>query len=128
MKKIIATTLAALFVLALMLGVAACGGSSSDSGGGSGTVTVSGQATTVNIRNLSFNPPVIAVRTGTTVTWSNGDTLTHTVTASNGAFDSGRLEPGKNFGYTFNSAGTYDYACTIHPTMKGQVMVSGPGT
>lgn len=113
---------------AVVLGVAACGSGSSDTGAGSEPVTISDKSTTVVLQNLSFNPKTIAVQTGTTVTWSNSDTLTHTVTASNGAFDSGRLDPGKNFGYTFNSPGTYDYACTIHPTMKGQVIVSGPQT
>ena len=91
-------------------------------------MTITGTTGQVSIQNLSFKPPVIAVQTGTTVTWSNNDSLTHTITASNGAFDSGKLDPGKNFGYTFNSPGTYDYSCTIHPQMKGQVIVSGPET
>lgn len=112
----------------VLLAVASCGGSSSDTGASSQPVTISDKSATVNIQNLSFDPKTIAIQTGTTVTWSNSDTLTHTVTASNGAFDSGRLDPGKNFGYTFNSPGTFDYACTIHPTMKGQVIVSGPET
>lgn len=77
----------------------------------------------VNIVNYAFNPAVLSVPTGTTVTWTNGDSVAHTVTSDTGAFESGNLAKGQSFSYTFNTAGTYDYICSIHPSMKGKVVV-----
>lgn len=93
--------------------------------------TVTGTATaamtvvttsSVEIRNSAFNPAIISVPTGTTVTWTNRDNITHTVTGS--GFDSGRLDSGQTFSRTFSTAGTYDYKCSIHPNMSGTVAVT----
>lgn len=80
----------------------------------------------VEIKNLAFNPTPITVTVGTTVTWTNNDTVTHTVTSTSGpaSFDSGHMEPGNTFSFTFTEAGTYDYMCTIHPYMRAQVIVT----
>jgi hypothetical protein len=61
------------------------------------------------------------------VTWHNTNLVPHTATALDGAFDSGRIEGGASFSYTFTTPGTFAYMCTIHPTMKGTVVVLAPG-
>lgn len=127
MKKVVFMAAAVLLSGAALIVLASCGSSSGGNNDGQ-AVTMTGPNAQVVMKDIAFDPPVIAIQTGTTVTWSNEDSVTHTVTATGGAFDSGRQDPGKNFGYTFNSAGTYDYACTIHPQMKGQVIVTGPNT
>lgn len=81
----------------------------------------------VNIKDFAFDPNTITVPAGTSVTWTNLDTVPHTVTSTNGKFDSGILGPGRIFNYTFNDPGTYNYYCTIHPYMKGQVVVTPYG-
>jgi plastocyanin len=79
----------------------------------------------VSIANMSFSPADITVKKGATVTWTNNDSITHTVTADSGnTFDSGNLEPGKTFSHTFNDTGTFAYHCNIHPNMTGKVTVT----
>jgi plastocyanin len=78
-----------------------------------------------------YEPPTLTVPTGTTVTWKNTDSTLHTVTSgsaesgvSGTEFDSSYMAGGKTFQHTFSSAGTFDYYCTLHPFMKGQVVVN----
>ena len=75
----------------------------------------------------SYRPADLTVMTGQTVTWHNTALVPHTVTALDGAFDSGRIDGGASFSYTFSTPGTFNYMCTIHPTMKGTVVVLAPG-
>jgi plastocyanin len=77
----------------------------------------------VVISNFSFQPPNLQVSVGTTVTWMNNDTTQHTVTSDTNAFDSGVLDPGGMFTFTFNQAGTFAYHCNIHTFMKGTITV-----
>lgn len=83
-------------------------------------------AAAVDIADFAFNPAVTEVVVGTTVTWTNNDSAPHTVTQqpSGSGFQSGTLEPGASFGYTFDTVGTYDYYCEFHSGMTGQVIVS----
>lgn len=101
--------------------VAGCGYGSS--GGNGGATTVTGSAGEVQMKNRAFSPADLSVAPGTTITWKNNDSTAHTVTASGGAFDSGRLESGQEFSFTFSEPGTYEYSCTIHPSMKAKVTV-----
>ena len=78
-----------------------------------------------------FDPLILNVPVGTTVTWKNLDSTLHTVTSgsaesgkSGTIFDSSYLTGGKTFQHTFNSSGTFDYFCTLHPYMKGQIVVN----
>ncbi len=82
-------------------------------------------ATTVSIVNLSFEPPLLDVQTGTTVAWSNDDAVPHTVTAADGSFDSGILDPGAGFSWTFSKPGSFPYICQLHPQMQATVDVTG---
>ncbi len=79
--------------------------------------------TAVNIANLAFSPATVTVAKGATITWTNNDTTTHTVTSDNGIWDSGNVDPGKTYSRTFNDVGTWPYHCKIHVTMKAQVVV-----
>ncbi len=81
----------------------------------------------VNIKDYAYDPSTITIPAGTSVTWTNLDTVPHTVTSTNGKFDSGILGQGRIFNYTFSDPGTYNYYCTIHPYMKGQVVVTPYG-
>jgi plastocyanin len=94
--------------------------SSVDSGSNTGVVS-DGK---VSIADMSFSPSTITVKKGTTVTWTNNDSVTHNVTAGNNGFTSGNLVPGKQFNFTFDKAGTFSYTCTLHPSMKGTVTVT----
>ena len=80
------------------------------------------QAVAVEAGDNFFEPRNLTVRAGTTVRWANTGQRPHTVTADTGAFDSGNLDPGANFSFTFNSAGTYPYFCEYHGTRGGQGM------
>ena len=77
----------------------------------------------VSIANFSFTPAKLSISVGTTVIWTNNDSVTHTVTADGGAFDSNNLSPGNTFSFTFSKAGTYTYHCKIHPSMMGTILV-----
>lgn len=75
----------------------------------------------VAIKSFKFDPPMISVAPGDTVTFTNMDGAPHTATAMNGAFDTGRLNKGKSATVTIKSAGSIDYKCNFHPAMKGKV-------
>lgn len=89
------------------------------------TTTSQTGATAVEIVNYNFVPRNITVPAGTTVTWTNKDSVQHTVTSTSGVFNSGPLNEGQTFSYTFNRTGTYEYECTIHPFIPhGNVIVT----
>ncbi|MCC6175672.1 MAG: cytochrome P460 family protein [Chloroflexi bacterium] len=70
-----------------------------------------------------FLPGTAPVKRGTTLTWANEDEAVHTIVADDGSFGSGRLGLGATFSHTFETVGTVSYSCTIHPSMKAQVVV-----
>jgi plastocyanin len=73
---------------------------------------------------LRFEPADVTVAVGDAVTWTHEGGLPHTVTAADGAFDSGNLASGDTFEFTAEEPGTLDYVCSIHPQMTGTVTVS----
>jgi plastocyanin len=77
----------------------------------------------VSIVDFNFQPSSITVSVGTTVTWHNMGSVTHTVTSTSGLFNSGNISPGGTFPFTFENAGTYTYHCSIHTSMTGTVIV-----
>jgi len=85
-----------------------------------------GDADAVAVAGFAFSPDRIEVETGTEVAWTNDDPSPHTVTADDGSFDSGTLESGDGFSFRFDGPGTYRYACSIHPAMRGTVRVARP--
>jgi amicyanin len=79
--------------------------------------------THMNMQHFAYQMANIQVRAGTTVTWTNQDNVPHSVTFKNGMKDSGLLSQGQSFSYTFNTSGTYQYYCTVHPYMVATVTV-----
>ncbi len=78
----------------------------------------------VEIKNFSFPPAALTVKTGTKVTWTNNDSVSHTITSDSAALlNSETLSPGQSFSFTFANAGSTNYHCSIHPTMKGSAVV-----
>jgi plastocyanin len=96
---------------------------------GSQDKTVFGD-TQVYMRHELFSPTRIQVVLGTTVTWTNQDSVPHNVTlapvvmSSSNNWESGLLYPGQSFSYTFTSQGTFQYHCQEHPGMIGVVIVT----
>jgi plastocyanin len=77
----------------------------------------------VGISGSAFSPPSVTVTVGDTVTWTNGDQISHTATADGGSFDTGTLGNGESGTATFATAGSFPYHCTVHPNMTGTVVV-----
>jgi plastocyanin len=85
-------------------------------------VSIPQGAATMGADAFGTNPLVVSV--GATVTWTNTDSVPHTVTADDGSFDSGSLDPGATFSHTFDAAGSFDYHCAIPGhNMQGTVQV-----
>jgi plastocyanin len=97
--------------------------------GDSVTNLAAAPATThVHIKLFTFKPDSLEVPVGTTVVWTNGDAVEHTVTSGTpekpvGAFDSGGFTEGKTFSFTFTKPGDYSYFCNRHNFMHGQIKV-----
>ncbi len=113
---------------ATMMSSNTTGNSSGASGGASVTISP-GSSSPSNGKN--FVTDTLTTSKGTTVTWTNGDSTLHTVTSGSPdagkpgtEFDSSYLAAGKTFQHTFNTAGTFDYYCTLHPFMKGKIVVN----
>jgi plastocyanin len=81
-------------------------------------------AVAVDIANFAYTPATLEVHVGDTVTWTNNDSAPHTVTSSDGSIQSGTMEQGASFSFTFTTPGTFDYHCEFHASMVGQVVVS----
>jgi plastocyanin len=82
-----------------------------------------GQTKTVTITAAGFTPSDLIVPVGTTVVWTNKDSNIHTVSSTASVFDSGVVQPGKKFTYTFDQPGTYRYGCSITTSMSAEVLV-----
>ncbi len=85
-------------------------------------VAGAGQTASVEMRNISFNPPTLQVKVGTKVTWTNKDDVDHTATSDTGVWDSGALSNGATFSFTFTQAGTFPYYCRPHGAPGGNGM------
>lgn len=78
----------------------------------------------VKIANFTFDPPVLTVKAGTTVTWVNGDDIPHVIAEKDGKFRSGALDTDDSFSQSFATAETVEYFCAIHPHMTGKIIVT----
>ena len=81
------------------------------------------RAASERIANFAFHPTPLTVSAGTRVVFSNQDSTTHTATQNGGGFATGRIRPGKSAAVTFKRPGTYLFHCSIHPFMKGKIVV-----
>lgn len=93
-------------------------------GNGNTTGTSTPGANEVFIQGMIFSPATITVTAGTTITWTNKDAVTHNVTSNPALFSSGAMGNGATYSFTFADKGTFSYTCTIHPSMKGTVIVN----
>jgi plastocyanin len=82
----------------------------------------------VAIKNFAFSPATITVTAGSTVVWTNADSIQHDITFDGGSIASNVLNHNDTFSHTFPTAGTYHYICSIHPFMHGTVVVTGAGS
>jgi len=120
MKKILALPM-------LLVGVFILSGCS----GTSNTAVPAGQTPTsaqtvvtsnsINIQNFAFSPATLTVKKGATVTWTNNDSAPHQIKSA--TFNSSQLSKGQSFSFTFDAVGTFDYSCSIHPSMLGKIIV-----
>jgi plastocyanin len=119
------TNLIVLALAAVLVAVVALAGcSSTPKVTTSGTSSTSSQASDfdVDITSSGYVPQTNAVPVGYTVVWINEDKVAHTVTST--TFDSGKIQPGKQFQFTFNNEGSFDYHDTIFPAHTGTILVS----
>ena len=77
----------------------------------------------VDIRDMRFAPGTLTIAVGDTVTWTNSDSMPHTATSEDDAFDSGNMDEGQAFSFTFTEPGTYEYRCDYHSEMTGTIVV-----
>jgi plastocyanin len=105
--------------LALGLALAAAPASSQHAGGHEVATAVP-----VSIGFDAVAPQHLDVLAGDRVTWTNDSVRTHTVTADDGSFDSGRLVPDVTYTRTFDAPGDTSYHCVIHPFIRGDVRAS----
>ena len=89
--------------------------------GPSSSVTIPTGAASLGDR--AYSPDEITVAIGSTVTWTNTDTVAHTSTSNGSGWNSGTIAPGQQFSTTLQTAGTFAYHCAIHPGMVGTVTV-----
>jgi len=130
-NKALLLMLSLLLITAGVLGLTSCSSSTpTTTHGNTQTSPPPGQTTgpdikpaAVSIENMAFAPANLTVAIGTTVTWTNNDSVAHTVTSDTGIFDSKNMAKGSTFSYTFDEKGTFSYHCAIHPGMKGTVTV-----
>ena len=110
--------LASLARIVARCSIAAAALAVAGSAGGAGPAT-----RTVTIDGFEFHPPVVTVRQGETVEWRNADPVPHTVTAKEAGLDSGQIAANGSWRFTAKTRGRFAYICTLHPIMKGELVV-----
>jgi LPXTG-motif cell wall-anchored protein len=87
-------------------------------------------AASVGVQDFSYSPQTVTIKAGESVTWTSSGPSPHTVTADDGSFDSGTLNPGQSFSHAFATAGTFKYHCQFHQAqgMIGTVVVQAATT
>jgi plastocyanin len=119
----------ATVVVGTILAGVLIGGTPASAGGGCHTGPTQGTGTAVDLKGACFTPSLLRVAEGSTVTFTNYDPEVHNISGSLwGHYDN--LAPGESFSASFDRAGLYPFACTIHPGMTGVIVVgdgTGPG-
>ena len=121
MKKIFVLAILALVIFAAGCTQQAASANQTNQTASNPPETTQPQTASVSISGFAFDPATITISKGSTVTWVNNDAVAHTITGAD--FDSGTLDSGKSYSHKFDSAGTFEYHCAIHPSMKGTVVV-----
>jgi plastocyanin len=81
------------------------------------------QNTRVEIDNFTFSPATLTIKAGSTVHWTNGDDIPHTVASTDKIFKSKVMDTNEEFEYKFDKPGIYEYFCSLHPKMTAKVIV-----
>ena len=92
-----------------------------------GALSVNAATHDVSIVGFTFDPQIVNINVGDTVKWTNNDSVPHTSTSDTMVWDSGTLNNGDTFEFTFNTADSYPYHCEVHPSMTGTVNVGSTG-
>ena len=79
----------------------------------------------ISMVDILYKPAEADVKVGQKVTWTNDDPVAHTVTAENGAFDSGTVQSDETYSFTPEKAGDIPYFCEVHPNQRGTLKVTG---
>ena len=118
------TLLSTAAVAAVLVTGCGGGGSGPSAGAVPSAGSSSGTPSAITISNFKFSPSTLPVQHGARIKVSNDDSAPHTVTADDGhSFDSGTVDTGASTTIRAPAAGTYSYHCTIHPFMKGKLVV-----
>ena len=113
-----------LLLVCSSLLILSCNKGSNNGYGSNSAPAPASSGNTISIYNMQFGTGTLTVKAGTTVTWTNGDNVAHTVTADDGSFGSADLNYGNTYTHTFNSTGSFPYHCIHHSGMKGTVVVN----
>ena len=139
-KSVLLTVGGVVAAAAIVLATVGLGGGKSAAGNGMAGMAMAAQAgntgrastavatDSVAIKNFAFSPATVTITAGSTVVWTNNDSIQHDITFNGGGIASGVLNHKDTFSHTFPTAGTYHYICSIHPFMHGTVIVTGSGS
>jgi plastocyanin len=139
MRKSLSSRSAAVTAVLLAAALTGCS-SSSSSDGTSGQASASPDGTVIKLSRLMYMPATIEIEAGTTVTWTNDESISHTVTSGmptgvdsntslrsgeepDGLYDEQLPKQGDSFTFTYDEPGTYPYYCDIHKGMNGEIVV-----
>lgn len=122
MKTKLILVIVGALVLVLLVAIVIFGGylnSGPAPGGGNG-----GQGKSVDITNFAFSPSELKVKKGDTVTWTNKDSVPHSIVSDSGSeLNSPNLSKEQTYSHTFNQTGIFGYHCSIHSSMAGKIVV-----
>lgn len=124
LKHLLGVMAVGLVVSALAVAFVAFSPHSTFAASASPATTVKVSITTNKKGVFTFKPKSITVAVGTTIKWTNTTTVAHTVTSDTGLFNSGIINPGGTFKFTFTKKGTFGYHCMIHPFMVATIIVN----
>jgi len=130
-NKVLGLIVVLAMLLLLLMSVSCTDSDQSATGTENGqddTNAQNGDEIQIEMRGFKFNPDIVTIKQGTTVTWVNEDGAAHTVVSGvrdnkSELFDSGNISSGSTFSYTFNEKGTFDYFCEPHSGMDGTIVV-----
>jgi plastocyanin len=122
-----------VFTIAAALAFGACssGSSAAPSSAASSAPSVAAASApaaggaAVTVKGFAFTPPTISAKVGETITWTNQDAASHTVTLDDKSVDSGNIATNATYSHAFTAAGSFPYHCQIHPQMKGTITITG---
>ena len=124
MRSVIAVVAASLLLVAYSSGAESGPSKRSTSGKVSPKSQAIKKSRTVLVDQFMFQPAIIRVHAGDIVEWKNAGSVPHTATSTDGkTFDSASIRTGGSWRFKAAKKGTFNYVCTLHPNMKGKLIV-----